>query len=223
LTLPVAPSGDGSVQPETATVVACFATEPFAPGEGTVAPPPAVDCTTSMAAKYGAGPPAVLTVDLSPFATRWAAGDANNGIALVPAPGTPSGITWHVAFSARSRTGSAVPPARTDLQYQPAAAPTTAAAPEPAIEAPVDNAVTGDSGLTGLVGGLVIPPPPASAAAPIVGQSRLPAVIRRPRLAAQVGGPGFAYPGLLAAPLLLLALGSYLGWALTRPVAPPQG
>jgi hypothetical protein len=36
------------------------------------------------------------------------------------------------------------------------------------------------------------------------------------------GGPGFAYPIVFGLPLVLLALGGYLGRALTRPVDPPK-
>ena len=39
---------------------------------------------------------------------------------------------------------------------------------------------------------------------------------------ADVGGPGFAYPIVFALPLLLLAIGGYLGRALTQPVDSPQ-
>jgi hypothetical protein len=40
---------------------------------------------------------------------------------------------------------------------------------------------------------------------------------------ADIGGPGFAYPVVFALPLLLFAIGGYLGRALTQPVEPPQG
>src|SRR5437660_1637191 len=110
LTIPIGPSSDGTSSPETAQIAACLATGPFEAATGSSAPPPAVDCNTTAPAKYSAGSPAVLTVDLSPFLTKWAAGAANNGIALMPAPGGSPGATWHVAFSAHDRTGSAVPP-----------------------------------------------------------------------------------------------------------------
>src|SRR5207244_8268599 len=74
LTLPIAPAADGTSSPEAAKVVVCFATAPFAASQGSPAPPPAVDCTTSAPAQFAAGPPPVLTVDLAPFASRWAAG-----------------------------------------------------------------------------------------------------------------------------------------------------
>ncbi|MBV9663757.1 MAG: hypothetical protein JOZ37_07305 [Actinobacteria bacterium] len=65
--------------------------------------------------------------------------------------------------------------------------------------------------------------PDLSAAAPsgpvqqIIAQSQQPIVT-----ASTVSGPGFAYPVILVLPLLLIALGGYLGWALTRPVGSAQ-
>jgi len=216
LTMPIAPSGDGSVQPETAMVVACLATAPFSPGEGTVGAPPAVDCNTSGPAEYAAGPPATLTVDLSPFLVRWK-DTANNGIVLLPSPRTAPGTTWHVAFSAHDRAGSDVPPASIEVRYDPAPTAPASAATEPEPE-PAPDVVTGGSRIGGLLGSALVAPPPSSAAAPIVDESKVPRVVRRPRLVGQVGGPGFAYPVVFAAPLLLLMLGAYFGWALTQPV-----
>jgi len=215
LTIPIAPSGDGSVQPDTAIVIACLATAPFTPGSGTIAAPPTVDCNTSAPAEYAAGPPATLTVDLVPFLTRWK--DApNNGIALLPSPRTAPGTTWHVAFSAHDRAGSDVLPARIDLAYDPAPAAAPAATePEPE---PLPDVVSGGSGIGGFLGSSLVTPQPSSAAAPIVDESKVPRVVPRPRLVGQVGGPGFAYPVVFAAPLVLLVLGGYFGWALTQPV-----
>jgi hypothetical protein len=211
LTLPVASAADGTSSPETAQVAACFVGAAFAPAEGSVAPPPAVDCTTTTAATFVSGPPAVLTVDLSPFAARWANGEANNGLALLPAAGTAPGTSWHVAFSAKSRAGSDVPPARASLSYAAVAAPE-----EPTPEV-IDS--SGDVAFGPLGGVFVGPAVVPSPAAAIVEQSKLP---DRVLPAAAVSGPGFAYPVLLALPLLLLGLGGYLGWALTRPVSVAQ-
>jgi hypothetical protein len=60
-----------------------------------------------------------------------------------------------------------------------------------------------------------VPTPIPSPAAAIVEQSKLP---DRVQPAGFIGGGGFAYPVVFAVPLLLLGLGGYLGWALTRPV-----
>jgi hypothetical protein len=43
-----------------------------------------------------------------------------------------------------------------------------------------------------------------------------------PQQLADLASGGFAYPIVFALPLVLLALGGYLGWALTQPVEPPQ-
>ena len=80
---------------------------------------------------------------------------------------------------------------------------------------PVDSGPSTVSRL-GLSPAFVLSPPPPSPAAAIVEQSKRPA---RLRSVVVVGGPGFAYPVVLGLPLLLLCLGGYLGWALTRPVA----
>jgi hypothetical protein len=60
--------------------------------------------------------------------------------------------------------------------------------------------------------------PPFASAAPIVEQAQQP---DRVAPVVSVGGPGFAYPVVFALPLVLLGLGGYLGWALTRPVLVP--
>jgi hypothetical protein len=218
LTIPVAPSADGTSSPDTAQVVACRVTAAFTAVEGSPAPPPAIDCGTTTTAHYAAGPPAVLTVDLTPFTARWSTGEPNNGIALLPVTSGPSATTWDLAFSARTRTGSQTPPASAALVYDPAPSESTDAG----TTTPDLSAV--DTGATDL--GAINPPVdtgpalPAATPAPvaqIIAQSRQPTVP-----AVEVSGPGFAYPVILVLPLLLLGLGGYLGWALTRPVGPAQ-
>ena len=209
LIIPVAGAADGTSSPETAQLAACFATSAFTPVEGSLAPPPAVDCGSTSLATYAAGPPAQLTIDLAPFASRWAAGETNYGIALMPAPGTAPPTTWHVAFSGRARTGSDVPAARVELTFDPAPALPSEPLPDVAEETTFSDAIID----------LLAPPPPQSSAAAIVDQARLPSRIEP---AFEVSGPGFAYPVVMAAPLVLLALGGYLGWALTRPVVTPH-
>ena len=204
LTIPVGGPEMGTASPETASVVACYGYAPFAPAEASTAPPPAVDCTTTAPARYEAGAPATLTVDLTPFATRWGAGEPNDGIALLPAPGTTPGTTWHVGFAA----GSASATLRYDLEEGP-------------VESvPIEEPSFVDEGFFGAppLGGLVAPEPQASTA-PIAAEAERPAQVAP---VFNVSGPGFAYPAVFAVPLLLLALGGYLGWALTRPVLAPQ-
>lgn len=204
LTIPVAGSDAGTLSPETAQVVACFVTSAVTDSEGTFATPPATDCSASAPAKYAPGPPATLTVDLAPFVSRWSQGDANNGIALVPAPGAGPGTTWHVAFAKGTSTAT--------IEYLP-----PVAEPTPSLEA---TPVPDDSGGFGAlpIGGDFTPAAPASVAAPIVAEAQRPVGLAP---VASVVGPGFAYPVVFVIPLLLLGLGGYLGWALTRPVLAP--
>jgi hypothetical protein len=89
---------------------------------------------------------------------------------------------------------------------------TDAPAPEPVPL--VDDSGFGALPLSGPIG----PGAPLSAAAPIREQARQPA---RVAPVVSVTGPGFAYPVVFALPLVLLGLGGYLGWALTRPVFTP--
>lgn len=215
LTIPVAPPQDGSVSPEAAQITACWVNTPFTPVEGSVAPPPSIDCSNSAPATYVSGPPAVMTVDLANFAARWAVGEANNGIALVPAADRTPNSTWHVAFSARTRTGSDVPAARASLDYDPAPALPAPEPLTPVIDEPPFVEITIDPGFGSDIPALVAPPP-ASPAAAIVAQADAPETVAPVFV---TSGPGFAYPVVLAMPLILLGLGGYLGWALTQPVA----
>jgi hypothetical protein len=103
----------------------------------------------------------------------------------------------------------------------PAAPPVDTAPPAEAAQPPADvsGLVLGDFvGGTSTLGDFASPAGTPSPVAEIIAQSQRPAV----QPVAQVSGPGFAYPVILVLPLLLLALGGYLGWALTRPVAPTQ-
>src|SRR5206468_4270398 len=73
-------------------------------------------------AKYDAAGGGTFTIDLSPFAAAWAAGSANQGIALLPAADTAPTTAWHVAMSAHDRTGSAVAAPTAVVQFASAAA-----------------------------------------------------------------------------------------------------
>lgn len=202
LTIPLAGPDAGTVQAETAQVLACFTSSEVVASEGTFAAPPAIDCTTSALATYAPGPPAVLSVPLAAFTARWAEGEANNGIALVPAPGATPGSTWHVAFAKGTAAAT--------LEYGTAVADV---APE------VEPVPLIEDGFESIPLGVPIGPgAPLSSASPIRDQARQPAQVAP---VFSVGGPGFAYPAVFALPLLLLGLGGYLGWALTRPVLAP--
>jgi hypothetical protein len=117
--------------------------------------------------------------------------------------------------------GDQVSGALTCRPLDAAAAPPVESPPAEAVQPPPDVsgfAFGGDVGAPPALPALASPPGTPSAVAPIVAQSQRPVV----QSVAQVGGPGFAYPVVLVLPLLLLALGGYLGWALTRPVVPTQ-
>ena len=202
LTVPLAGAEAGTVQAETAQVLACFTSSEVVASEGTFAAPPAIDCTTSALATYAPGPPPVLTVPLEAFAARWAEGEANNGIALVPAPGASPGATWHVAFAKGTAAAT--------LEY---ATGVTDVAP------PIEPEPLIEDGFEAIPLGVPVgPAAPLSSAAPIRDQARQPAQVAP---VFSVSGPGFAYPVVFALPLVLLGLGGYLGWALTRPVLAP--
>jgi hypothetical protein len=205
LTIPVAGPEAGTVTPEMAQVLACFTSSEVVASEGSFATPPAVDCTTSALATFAAAPSPTFTVPLAAFAARWAEGDINNGIALVPAPGATPGASWHVAFAAGTAAAT--------VEYETGSGESVPVEPEPSFD--------GDSTFEALpLGDVLTPGPPLASAAPIVDQARQPA---RAAPVVSVGGPGFAYPVVFALPLVLLGLGGYLGWALTRPALMSAG
>ena len=107
MTLPVdSANSDGTVAADSATMLACLATAPFADGTaGASSAPPKVDCKTSTKAKYDAKK-VTFTVDLTPFFKAWSAGKPQLGIALVPdATKSSPTETWHVTFNGRKLAG----------------------------------------------------------------------------------------------------------------------
>jgi hypothetical protein len=107
----------------------------------------------------------------------------------------------------------------TTLNCKAVAAPV--AAKEPADEsAPADEtsdeSVLGDELALAPLLDTLTPDLSAPAAAP----ARNPSLQAAPAVA--IGGSGFHYPIVFALPLLLLALGGYLGRSLTQPVGPPH-
>jgi len=205
---------DGSVSPATASVLACLAPAPTKDVEGSFASPPAVTCTTSSPALYQAnkGKPR-LVVDLSPFIGQWS--DAA-GLALVPTSAAVSGNeTWHVVFSARTRTSPPTPPATATLSYavspaltlpsptptQPAAAPTQ---PPLAVTAPAQV----------LVPGLPAFSAPPAQTAPLAQASPVVAAPAQPALRSFT--VGYAYPLVWLLPLLFLIGATVVGRSLTR-------
>lgn len=104
LTLPVDPE-DGSIEPETARIKACFAPDPGREVRGDFSPVPPIDCTFSSPAAFVAEPSPHFIVDLTPFtSTRgpFGSGLRSGGLALLPAVDAVAGrATWHVAFYAK--------------------------------------------------------------------------------------------------------------------------
>jgi len=206
LAVPLAGSDAGTFNPASARVAACMVTAPFPVVEGSRSPPPTVDCSMATAAVVT---PAELVVDLTSIATRWTSGEANHGVALLPGQGDTPGATWHLAFTAGTATAT--------LQHEaaPPSAPSDEPSAVPASEAPIESPAVGvDPTLFGPTE-VLVPRPPQSPAAAIIAETEVP----EPFLAAtRTGGPGFAYPIVMAVPLVLLALGGYLAWALSQPV-----
>jgi hypothetical protein len=108
MTLPVdTASTDGTVAADSATMLACLATAPFADGTaGASSPAPKVDCKTAAKVQYDAKQ-VVFTVDLTPFLEAWSAGQPPFGIAVVPDPKAMSPTeTWHVTVNGRKASGT---------------------------------------------------------------------------------------------------------------------
>lgn len=170
LVLPIAPTEDGTANPNLARFEACLVTEAIedqvAAGAPTTAP--AFDCEVSSRAIFVAPDDAtqvedlgVFEVDLLPFAAQFAAGVP--AIALVPTDGARSeSDTWHVAFNGRDREvaedrlvrATLVTPAP-QVTPQPEATQTSAPAPEPtatAAPAPVPTPAPAPAPVTTLPG-----------------------------------------------------------------------
>ncbi|HEU5033265.1 MAG TPA: hypothetical protein VFT62_00745 [Mycobacteriales bacterium] len=222
MTLPVATGGqDGTSSPETAKIEACLTTKPVTDGtDGSTAPPPAVDCTTKVPARYDAKHSA-FTVDLTPFLASWSAGAPPFGIALLPDLSS-AGPTdaWHVTFNDRKRAQTAHISSRltySPVTQQPAghvgAGPSAPAAPSAPAPAPAPPAVP------------TVPMPPVatntdvapSAAPPVVAATQPPtAVAQRPVALSS----GFQYPLAFLMPLALLAGALFFTRLFTRDATP---
>lgn len=78
-------AGDGSLRPESASLVACPVMEPVQEASGSPASPPKTDCKAASApAKYDNGKQAAFEVDVAALADVWA--DGNAAVAIVPSP-----------------------------------------------------------------------------------------------------------------------------------------
>lgn len=211
LTLPVAAEpAAGTLNMEQALINVCFMVRPFgASAAGSAQAPSAPDCFTSS--------PATLVVleggssfvtDLAPFAERWAAGEPNEGLALVGVPDPnatlPQGIspsTWHVAFNGRDSAAAQKVAATLDY-VSPVAEPPPPSSPVPPVAIPP---VPGQA-VPGAQTPAVQPPPQAF----------------QPTLPVQtVALRGFEYAGVFMIPLVGMALVAMIAYSLTRDVVVP--
>jgi hypothetical protein len=222
LVLPVlADTTAGTLAPETASIQVCIATAAVTDGvEGSVGGAPAVDCTTSSKAAFApasASKPASFTVDLKPFSSAIAAGQASLAIVPLVQPGDAG--AWHVAFSRRDRAGGSPISATLLLDG------------EGTVDIPTDPADPGDTDTgsgalppvgTGSTPGAPFDPslgaPQQPQTAPLGPQKAGPRTVP---VAADFGGP-FAYPGVFLLPIVLMVA---LGWAsraMTRELVPAR-
>ncbi len=215
LTLPIATDPTaGTLNPDQAQIQACFMVASFTPGAlGSLEEPPVPDCFTSATATLVTLPEgSSFVVDLAPFAERWAAGDANEGLALVPLlneappPGPapvplPSQETWHVALNGMDAAAAAKIIASVSYTL-PGSEPLSPPPP------PLPRAVA--LGIPGFFIPGAQPPPVAPPTATVPRQT--PTVL--------VATRGFEYAGVFVLPLVALAIGSAVSYSLTREVDP---
>lgn len=212
LRLPLAGAEAGTRSVETAGVLACLVLDPFGDVRGSFDDPPEADCAISAPALIADG---VVTVDLAGFALDWyPGGDA--AVALVPGPeATGQTSAWHLAFHAR---GAEVPEgsrisARFEYEIEPE-------------DDSGDDGGDGDVGLSdddfvgsdgvGIDDPLVDPVDPPEAAAPQGDEEPIATVSEERTFFDE-----FAYPGVFAVPLLLIAGWLFFGRQFSQPVPLP--
>jgi hypothetical protein len=205
LTLPIATDQTaGTLNPDQAQIQACFMVARFTPGtSGSIEEPPVPDCFTSAPATLiTLAEGSSFVVDLAPFAARWAAGEANEGIALVPAQSeaqaapTPSTESWHVAFNGRDSQAAAKISAT--ITYTLSGFEPPSPLPNPPLVVP------------GVPGYFVPPAQQPFAQPPALPPRQVPAVL--------VATHGFEYAGIFVLPLVALAIGSAVSYSLTREI-----
>jgi hypothetical protein len=213
MTLPVdSANTDGSVAPDSATMLACLATAPFTDGTaGAAGAAPKIDCKTSVKAEYDAKK-IQFTVDLLPFLKAWSAGTPSLGIALVPDPSKTSPTeTWHVTINGRKLAGK--PHISSVITYQPPPPTPTGGTGTQQAPAPTPPKVN---------------PPPVSVPnvppstttpdqpAPVVAPSQAPAPVAQPVAFSRP----FQYPLAFLAPIGLLIGIAFFARLFTRDPLP---
>jgi hypothetical protein len=219
MTLPLASgTGDGTSAPETAELVGCLAKGAIVDGsEGSTAPPPEVDCSTSVQAHLD-DTRNVFTLDLAPFLRAWRTGRPRYGIALVPAPDTSSPTAaWHVAFNGRERAD--VPVITSVITFevaQPAPstadtdAATTLAGPPPAAPTTPGFAIPGGPAPTTPTTQHTVAVAPGAQPTASDAFSQAFGNVPRP----------FRYPAVFAMPLVLMVAALFLARLFTRDATP---
>ena len=243
LILPVDPDG-GTRNLEDVGMEVCLAPDPGVDAEGSLEPPPPVDCSVRSPAVLdeGADRPR-FRVDLAPFAARLADG----GLALLASDATQAdGASWHVALYRRDNEAAEAVPITATLEL--GAPGDDAQGGAEGAPAPTDLGDEGTSDATGvrppaqgssqpqagpladfgLPGDLAAPSatdidPPATdtgQAPPLAGgaASAQPVAIGGP-----LEGGGFRYGVVFVLPLALLVFVWYFGSALTAdPASEPE-
>lgn len=205
MTLPVATAvTDGSLQPESADLIACVATQLFNDGvDGALTLAPRVDCHNAPKLAYDAKQHA-FTVDVTKIFAAWSQGQTENGIAILPdvANAAPTDL-WHVTFQGHKR--ASVPHIKTEVLFDP---PAPATPSETTTETPA-------------------PAPSEEVAPPVVlpDQGTVPPVEPAPVIAPATAQPvafvkHFQYPMAFLFPIALLALGVFLMRLFTRDATP---
>lgn len=219
---------DGSQSPDAATLQVCLTAAVITAVDGSLATPPAPDCSASATVVYVPTPTPHLQADLAPLLSRLATAP---GLVLLPDPVKAAQTdAWQVVFSAHDRTDPArTAPATVTLtaadlpgDRQPAAPVRTAGAPART------GALTGfrrPTAAWGLPLGWAATPEVTAAApepAPAVAlpPSEPTTSVQPVPAAGRTITTGYAYPGVWLLPLGLLVLVPATFRALTRDLSP---
>src|SRR3954452_8677137 len=220
MTLPVdASATDGTQSPESAHVVACLATQPFADGaQGSGQTPPKTDCSITAKASYD-GKKSTLTLDLTSIVAAWSRGALPFGIALLPdAAAVQPTDAWHVTVNGHKRQGT--PHVETAITFTPP----PVADPSFRPDGNTSGSTTGGSSVGGpppSTPDTSLPPPstqvPAAQPPLVAGQQTATTTLAQQPAAYARGVPP---PLAFVAPLLLLAGAVFFARVFTRDATP---
>ena len=215
----------GNVSAETARMIACLVTEPVNDRVmGGTSDAPDFGCQKASSKLKFDEKEKVFVVDLGPFTDKWASGEPNHGVALVPALDLGPDATWQVTLNGdRVDRGNK---ASITLVYEVAESvePTPEVEPEPEPE-PEPSTPEVDAG------GTVAAPAPAApapaGAAPAPAAPAVPAAVPaaapgpqqlEPAPFALLNSPWYSYRGVVFLPLAFLLALALTGRSLTRPL-----